>query len=237
MSVRADVAARLPRALDQGRRFTARARRYRPASTMQNGFRYPTVFAIPSSRPDMIGVFRWGFIPEGIPATDISVLQKKGLTVSVKDVLSRPMFERAWCAGQRCVVLLQAVYEVRSERVVGQQFPVEVLYRITRADGQPMAIGGIWSIWNRKLATVALLTTDANSVFMYANTSWERMPLVLDAEGEQIWLSGAVWCDHEIIRVSKPAPAEWFRFERIEEKVPTPEPVKWDRPWPFDDRR
>lgn len=215
MCIRADVAARVPRPEDiqLSRTLTKRAAGYGPRpGNMQVGFRFPYLFAIPSNYPNKIGLFRWGFVPQGIEPRDVDFMAKRGLSVRGEDIFSKPGFELAWSAGQRCVVLLNAVYDIRIEHPPGVQFE-EVMYRMRRFDGQPLAVAGVWSIWNGRLPTVALITTKANTFFRYTNNAGERMPVILDREGEAMWLSN-LKPDRAIEELMRPCPSYWLRAER-----------------------
>lgn len=217
MCIRADIAARIPREEDArlGRRLTKRAQGYNPSpGRMQLGFRFPYLFAIPATHPDRIGLFRWGFVPEGIESRDVGFMAKKGLSVRAEDIFSKPGYERAWTTGQRCVVLLNAVYDIRIEHPPGVQFE-EVFYRIRRADSQPLAVAGVFSLWNGRLPTVAILTTNANTFFKYTNNAGQRMPVILGPEGEALWLSNTNYFDRGLEELmKKPCPSSWLRIER-----------------------
>jgi putative SOS response-associated peptidase YedK len=128
---------------------------------------------------------RWGLVPpwarklragpEPINARVESLLGKR---------LFAPLLERA---DRRCLVIADGWYEwLRPERPRGERVP----FRYTVDGGAPFAFAGLWHerrVDGERLASVTVLTTDANAV---CSPVHDRMPCVLEsAEAEAAWLS------------------------------------------------
>jgi putative SOS response-associated peptidase YedK len=128
---------------------------------------------------------RWGLVPpwarglrsgpEPINARAESLLDKR---------LFAPLLERA---DRRCLVIADGWYEwLRPERPGGERVP----FRYTVDRGAPFAFAGLWDerrVDGARLASVTVLTTDANAVCAPVH---DRMPCVLESpEAEAAWLS------------------------------------------------
>ncbi len=86
-------------------------------------------------------------------------------------------------ARRRCIVPIDAFYEWQAAN--GAKVP----YAIARADGDPMALAGLWEGWRGAegeiLRTFTILTTDANEQLRPLH---ERMPVVLEQADWPVWL-------------------------------------------------
>lgn len=101
-----------------------------------------------------------------------------------------PSFRDAWRKGYRCIIPAEAIYEPdwRSGKAVAT--------RITRADGQPMGIAGLWSWWKspagEELLSFAMLTINAQEHSLMRNFhkpgDEKRMVVILPAERFTDWL-------------------------------------------------
>ena len=114
----------------------------------------------------------------------------KTINARVETVTERPAFRRPF-GRFRCLILADGFYEWqagadpdRPRRAAG----AKQAYHITRADGQPFAFAGLWSIWRderHKLRSCAILTTAANRAVAPLH---DRMPVILDSGSEDAWL-------------------------------------------------
>jgi putative SOS response-associated peptidase YedK len=84
----------------------------------------------------------------------------------------------------RCLLLIDGFYEWKS--LGGGKQP----YFVRRVDEAPMALAGLYSVFGREqvLWTCAAVTLAARGGMLALH---ERMPAVLDAEGQQRWLDEA----------------------------------------------
>jgi putative SOS response-associated peptidase YedK len=67
-------------------------------------------------------------------------------------------------------------------------------YLITRKDGEPFALAGLWSQWvNPAGSTVnsyTIITTEARGIMREIHNSKLRMPVILQPDCERDWLAG-----------------------------------------------
>ncbi|MDH5261917.1 MAG: SOS response-associated peptidase, partial [Gammaproteobacteria bacterium] len=101
-------------------------------------------------------------------------------------VAEKPSFRAAF-KHRRCLVLADGYYEWHRDG------DVKTPYYISLASGEPFAFAALWETWNDKesgdaLQTTALITMAANN---FLEPIHDRMPLVVQAEGADIWMSGA----------------------------------------------
>ncbi len=121
-------------------------------------------------------------------------------------VAEKPSFRDAWRKGQRCIIPADAIYEPdwRSGKAVST--------RITRRDGEPMGIAGLWSAWGKgpqKRDSFTMLTINADDhVFMsqfHKPGEEKRMVVVLPGAAYKDWLTAPVKEAQEFLR---PYPAD-----------------------------
>ncbi len=125
---------------------------------------------------------RWGLIP--FWAKD-KAIGNRMINARAETVAEKPAYRAAF-KHRRCVVPADGFYEWRREG--GEKTP----YFISPASGKPFAFGGLWESWTDKetgevIDSVTLITGAANA---FMEQLHHRMPLVLDPEGAERWLSG-----------------------------------------------
>lgn len=121
---------------------------------------------------------RWGFIPSWYkaPADGPLIINARSDTVATK-----PAFREAIRA-RRCIVPASGFYEW-STGEKGEKLP----WYITRADGQPMALAGVWQRW-QDMDTVAIVSTEAGQGMAGLH---HREPVILEAADWPLWLGEA----------------------------------------------
>lgn len=117
-------------------------------------------------------------------------LGQEDLQRSQRDRGSKPSYRDAWRLGRRCIIPAEAFYEPdwRSGRAVPT--------RISRADGQPMGIAGIWTGWKapdgRVVRSMSMLTVNADQHPLMKNfhrpEDEKRMVVILNEEDFDAWL-------------------------------------------------
>ncbi len=149
---------------------------------------------------------RWGFLPHWYKTpTDGPLL----INARAETIAEKPAF-RAAARERRCLIPASGFYEWQTSD--GVKLP----WYVTRADGEPLVMAGIWQDWSGEggpLTTCAIVTCDANAEM--ANVH-HRMPVVLDPEGWALWLgeegTGAA-------RLMRPAPDRALRLHRVDTSV------------------
>lgn len=122
-------------------------------------------------------------------------------------VHEKPSFRDAWRRGQRCVVPAEAIYEPNWE--TGRA----VRWRIARADGRPMGLAGLWSVWKapdgRPVLSFTMLTINADEHALmrrfHKPGDEKRMVVILDEAEYDAWLDCPPERQREFLR---PFPAE-----------------------------
>ena len=122
-------------------------------------------------------------------------------------VAEKPSFRDAWRQGRRCIVPVEAVFEPNWE--TGKA----VRWKVTRKDGLPMGIAGLWGWWRapdgREWLSFTMLTinADAHPIFNRLHRPGEekRMVVILDETDYDAWLEAPLTRVKEFL---KPYPAD-----------------------------
>lgn len=119
---------------------------------------------------------RWGFLPHWYKSpTDGPLL----INARAETIAEKPAFRNA-CRERRCILPISGFYEWTRDG------DVRLPWYITRADGAPMAMAGVWQTWGEDHApTCAVVTTDANGPM---STIHHRMPVILEQQDWGKWL-------------------------------------------------
>ena len=81
---------------------------------------------------------QFGLVPHGAKNGEFD---RSTFILRSKTAATLPSFRDAWRKRQRCIIPAEAIYE--PDWRSGKAVPM----RITRADGEPMGIAGLWSRW------------------------------------------------------------------------------------------
>ena len=125
-------------------------------------------------------LLRWGLIP--FWANDPKVGYKM-INARAETAHKTPAFRAAF-RGRRCLIPASGYYEW--DKKGGSRQP----YHILRADGQPMALAGLWEHWEGEegktvIESCTILTTAANEPVARLH---DRMPVILGPEDFDLWL-------------------------------------------------
>jgi putative SOS response-associated peptidase YedK len=162
---------------------------------------------------------QWGLVPHWVKsASDGRLRALKLVNARSETVSTAQAFRDAWLRGQRCIVPMAAFSEddLRS----GKAVPT----RISRIDGKPMGVAGLWAQWSgpdgEVLLSYTLLTVNANShalLHRYQQPGAEkRMPAVLNEGAYDAWLNARVEKAREFMRQY---PANWLTANPVERKA------------------
>lgn len=162
---------------------------------------------------------QFGFVAHWVKsASDAKLRASKQLVARNETVSTVQAYRDAWLAGQRCIIPMQSFIEddVRS----GKPVPT----RISRVDGLPMGVAGVWSSWTDpesgvELISYAIITVNANShalMHRYQHPGSEkRMPAILGEGAYDAWLSARQEKAREFLRAY---PSNWLTANPIERK-------------------
>jgi putative SOS response-associated peptidase YedK len=151
---------------------------------------------------------RWGFIPAFVKdEREFPLL----INARSETAFEKPSFRNA-IRRRRCIILADAFYEWQKLDEKGRK---KQPYRIARASGEPLAIGGIHELWaspnGSEIETCAILTTGANGVIAAVH---ERMPVILEQADFDAWLSPQTGQD-QVQRLMAPADEDALVLEPI----------------------
>ncbi len=163
-------------------------------------------------------LMRWGLVPSW--AKDIKIGSRMINAVS-ETAAAKPAFRSAF-RRRRCLVLADGFYEWLKEGK--QRFPMY----FTQKSGEPMAFAGLWENWKSPegewIRSCSILTTAANS---FIEPIHNRMPVILSAETEPLWLDPLTETPDTLEPLLLPAPIELLQ---IQEVSPTVNNVRYDNP-------
>ena len=127
-----------------------------------------------------ITAYRWGLIPHWADAAKVG---SRMFNARAETLSSSPAFRDA-LRRKRCLVPVDGFYEWKREGTRRQPF------LIARADGQPLALAGLWSGWrdpaaDRVIRTFTIVTAGPNEQVADLH---DRMPVVVPEAAWSTWL-------------------------------------------------
>jgi putative SOS response-associated peptidase YedK len=154
-----------------------------------SGFAFPLVPVVTNKEMDSIHLYHWGLIPQWAKDKE---LRKNTLNARIETIEEKPSF-RSYVKN-RCLVLIDGFYEYQWQDTKGK---VKKPFLMTMPDGEPFALGGLFSHWTDKtsgdmLSTFTILTMDANEQMAEIHNTKKRMPLILRRDTEMDWLEGKI---------------------------------------------
>jgi putative SOS response-associated peptidase YedK len=139
-----------------------------------------------------VDAFHWGLIPSW--AKDRKIASRM-INARAETLAEKPAF-KGLLTKKRCIVPMDGFYEWQpgsADGPVGAKGkPLKQPMFIHRADGEPLAVAGLWTAWKdpddpegRFLHSVAVITTAANETMRPVH---DRMPALLTADHWTTWL-------------------------------------------------
>ena len=130
-----------------------------------------------------VTVYRWGLIPHW--ATEAKVGSRM-FNARAETLTASPAFRDAF-RRRRCLVPVDSFYEWKREGTVRQP------YRVTQADGRPLALAGLWAGWHDPETdsvrrTFTIVTSAPNDALSDLH---DRMPVVIPEAAWGRWLAPA----------------------------------------------
>ena len=145
--------------------------------------------------------YRWGLVPSWAKDARIG---NRLINARAETVATTPAF-RASFQKRRCIVPADGFYEW--ERMTPEIRQPNLIHR---ADGEPMAFAGLWSIWRdptqpeaEPVRTFTIITTTANATLEPIH---DRMPVILPASAWATWLAPNPPEPGELLALLRPAP-------------------------------
>jgi putative SOS response-associated peptidase YedK len=157
-----------------------------------SGFSHPKLLCFTNDEPMKPQALSWGLIPVWAKDwTDADKRRKQTLNARVETMFDLPSFKTS-AKSKRCLVYIDAFYEYHTANK--RKYP----FRISMADSEPMALGGLWNEWTDKATgevhkTFSIVTTNANALMGKIHnepsaSDTPRMPVILPKEKQDEWL-------------------------------------------------
>jgi len=158
-------------------------------------------------------LYRWGLVPSWAkdPAIGHRMINARAETLMEKPSFRKPL-ERS-----RCLVPSDGFYEWKKLPDGRTKVPM----RITRRDRGLFAMAGLWDEWKGPEGPVrsfTIITTGANAALSPIH---DRMPVILDLEGEDRWLDPGA-SPTEMVGLLKPCPDDCLSAYEVSTRVNSP---------------
>lgn len=187
-----------------------------PANDLPAGPRYnicptqPVAAVISQDGARRLLPLRWGFVPHWARSpTDGPLL----INARAESIAEKPAF-RAAARARRCLIPASGFYEWTTAGDGPK--PARLPWYIHATDGGPLAMAGIWQVWERdeaRLVTCAVVTCAANAALA---TLHDRMPVFVAPGDFALWLGEAGPGAAPLMR---PAPDGLLAFHRVDPAV------------------
>lgn len=143
----------------------------------------PGLLDAPNGSGRVLSKFRWGLLPHWAKDRSFS---SRTFNARVETVAEKPSFRSAFTT-KHLVVVVDGYYEWTTLGPVLKQ-----PHLITRTDGQPLLLAGLWEEWRDPNAPDDGVVRSATIVTRPANTDvghlHDRMPVVVETEHVDRWL-------------------------------------------------
>lgn len=190
---------------------------YGPEHFHASGFDHPEVACIVRGDHMEIQKMKWGLVPSWVKSKEEAAkIRNQTLIARSETVFEKASFKEA-VRYRRCLLPLGGFYE--HQHKFKKTFP----YHIDRRDGDVLILAAIWESGlspdqDGFEKSFAILTTEGNEMMTEIhnnpNATGPRMPLVLDAQGQRIWLD-AHSTEDEIKQLFKPAPNDLLKAHTV----------------------
>ncbi|PLR98802.1 SOS response-associated peptidase [Bacillus sp. T33-2] len=154
-------------------------------------------------------MLRWGLIP--FWATDENIgyrlINARAETLDEKASFKKPL------KSSRCLIPADGFYEWKKEESSKRPF------RFAMKNEKPFAFAGLWETWNKNGNTIhscTIITTTANDVTRKVH---ERMPVILPAEEQEIWLDHSIQDADYLKSLLKPYDAEEMKCFEVSPRI------------------
>ena len=155
------------------------------------GTNVPVVRQAESGERELV-LMRWGLIPHWAKEERIGY---KMINARAETVDSKPAFRQPF-KRHRCLIPANGFYEWRKTQ------SSKIPYYIYPRDDSVMGFAGLWDIWTNpegeRIESCTIITTAANAVIQPLH---DRMPLIVEPDGYDVWLTGNVDGASEVLGV------------------------------------
>jgi putative SOS response-associated peptidase YedK len=161
--------------------------KYRP-SYYYHAHSLPLMPVVCSDDPASLRLFRWGLIPSWVEdENEANEIMMKTFNARSETIDTKPAFRESFTL-RRCLVPVRGFFEW--QHIGGRKIP----WYISLRDEDIISLAGIWDSWKMKggvsLNTFSVVTTRANDLMSEIHNTKKRMPVILPAGAEKLWLKG-----------------------------------------------
>jgi putative SOS response-associated peptidase YedK len=155
-----------------------------------HAFGLPELPAICSESPDKVTLLKWGLIPSWTrSAKDADEIRYKTFNARGETVNSKPSYSRPF-KSRRCILPVKGFFEWQDRE------DKKIPWYIYHAEYEIFSIAGLYDRWTQSdtgeiFETFSIITTDANDLMAIIHNSKKRMPVILDKENEDMWISSS----------------------------------------------
>jgi len=165
-----------------------------------------------------VRLMRWGLVPPWAKAGSGGAPETKGpmlINARADKVTTSPAF-RSSAKSKRCLIPMDGYYEwrVNADAAAGKKSRKTPFF-MYRADGEPLFMAGLWSVWKpakegSPLLSCTIITTDAPGGLAQIH---DRMPLVVPEGDWDRWLDPDAPVDQELL--ARPVDAHGIRVREV----------------------
>ena len=152
----------------------------------------------------------WGLIPSWAKDTAIG---NRMINARSETAIEKPGYRGAM-KYRRCIVPADGFFEWRQNKTKSKT-PKQP-YFIHRADGELLALAGLWEHWQgpggEEIESCTILTTDANAMVA---TLHDRMPVILSPGDYDRWLDVKQQDPWQVADLLTPCPANWLVADAV----------------------
>ncbi len=164
-------------------------------------------------------LMRWGLIPSW--AKDAAIGNRL-INARSDSAASKPAFRSAF-KRRRCVVPASGFFEWKAPKDAANGAAKQPYY-IFRADGDPLALAGLFESWRPSesddwVLSFTILTTDANAAMASIH---DRMPVILEPEDLDRWIDPNVTDASAVSDLLKPAADGVLTMHPVSTRVNSP---------------
>jgi putative SOS response-associated peptidase YedK len=167
-----------------------------------------------------VEALHWGLVPRWAkdPSVGNRMINARAETLAAKNAYKHAFAKR------RCIIPADGFYEWQAR----EGRPKQPMY-IRLADGEPLALAGLWEAWRDPdaadddeqgwLRSCVIVTTDANELLVSIH---DRMPVVLPEGAWDTWLDPSNHDTAALAELLRSAVAEWFEAYPVSTRVNRP---------------
>jgi putative SOS response-associated peptidase YedK len=161
-----------------------------------------------------VDAFHWGLVPRWAKDPKIG---SKMINARAETLASKNAYKSAF-RKRRCIIPADGFYEWQKREGQKAKQP----FFISRPDGEPYALAGLWEVWKgtdgdqEPLRSCTIITTSPNEVMA---TIHDRMPVILPPEAWDTWLDREVQDVELLAKLLVPAPPALITLRPISTKV------------------